>query len=100
MSTFSEKQMLEAFDRATGGARHQPELAEQALSVLSVWKTAWTQARATVDKEQVLLEKIFQHAYGISLGLDWNNGKAANAHRDKLIAAAKELAALRGEDEV
>lgn len=91
----SEKQMLEAFDKATGYARHNPEVAEQAERVLSVWKQAWTQARATKDQEQALLEKVYEHAYGLSIGLDWNNGKAAQAHRDKLIEAVKELASLR-----
>lgn len=91
----SEKQMLECFDKATGYARHNPELVEQAESALSVWKQAWTQARATKDQEQALLEKVFEHAYGLSIGLDWNNGKAANAHRDKLIEAVKQLAELR-----
>lgn len=91
----SEKQMLEAFDKATGYARHKPHLAEQAEPALSIWKQAWTLARATKDQEQALLEVVFEHAYGLSIGLDWNNGKAANIHRDKLIDAVKKLAELR-----
>lgn len=94
----SEKQMLEAFDKATGYARNNPEVTEQAERVLSVWKQAWTQARATKDQEQALLEKIYEHAYGLSIGLDWNNGKAANVHRDKLVEAVKALAAIRQDD--
>ena len=93
----SERQMLESFDKATGYARHNPEVAERAESVLSVWKQAWTQARATKDQEQVLLEKIYEHAFGLSIGLDWNTGKAAQAHRDKLIEAVKQLAVLRND---
>ena len=85
-----------AFDRFTNNARYHNEVDMEALkSVELVFTAGWTAALSTEDKERFLLEEVAKYAEGLTLGLDWNNGAAANRNRDKLIEAVQALMAHR-----
>lgn len=97
MTNAEKKKMLAAFDRATGNARLDPKNLPELEPALKLWEIAWTAALHTGDAEKEALEKVYQHALGLSLGLDWNNGTAAGLHREKLIDAVKAVREIRGE---
>lgn len=97
MTNAERQKMLVAFDRATNNARLDPKNLPELAPALKLWEIAWTAALHTGDAEKQALDKVYEHALGLSLGLDWNNGTACNAHRDKLIEAVKVVREIRGE---
>lgn len=97
MTNLEKKRMLAAFDRATGNARLDPKNIPELEPALKLWEVAWAAALHTGDAEKQALDKVYQHANGLTLGLDWNNGTAAVSHRDRLIDAVRVVRELRGE---
>lgn len=97
MTTIERKRMLAAFDRATRNARLDPKNLPELEPALKLWEIAWTAALHTGDEEKQALDKVYQHANGLTLGLDWNNGTSCSIHREKLIDAVKTVRELRGE---
>jgi len=92
MSSIAQEQKA-AFDRmASSMPDMEPELRK---AMYNLFVAGWQAANSTYNRERLYLEKIAEHAEGLSLGLDWNNGTAANRHRDKLCTAVKALLELR-----
>lgn len=75
--------------RIPEGDAHKP--------LLKLWEAAWHSALFVGSEEQKALEKVYEHAYGLTFGMDWNKGTAAGNHRDKLVEAVKVVRSLRGD---
>jgi hypothetical protein len=82
-----------AFDRLV--ASMGPMDVELQKALYNIFLAGWQASISDYGRERHLLETIASHAEGLTIGLDWNNGTAANKHRDKLCAAVKALMELR-----
>lgn len=87
------QQQKAAFDRLLKSLT--PVDVELQKALFNIFLAGWQASTSDYDKERHLLETIATHAEGLTIGLDWNNGTAANRHRDKLCDAVKALMELR-----
>lgn len=90
------KYQKQAFAAASKKYPHLKEHEVAQVFAEDFFLAGWSAAEnKRTDLELDLLEKIAECATGLSIGLDWNNGTAANKYRDKLIALTKQLTELR-----
>lgn len=90
------KYQKQAFAKAAKKYAHIEQHSVVEVFAEDFFLAGWAAAEnKKTDLELSLLEKIAECAIGLSIGLDWNNGTAANKYRDKLVALTKQLTELR-----
>ena len=68
-------------------AEYESDKVEDSIAVI---------ARDKAQRIQAAKDKVVEHAVGLCMGVDWNNGTAAKLHRIKLENAVKELRKVKG----